>query len=76
MTVRLQEKGGEKQTAELLWDRPQVAWPGRSCTYLGVPEGLEGVGGCAYMGSPEPCLSNEVRGERELRKSPSGCLTP
>ena len=47
MTIRLQQKGGEKQTAELLWDRPQAAWPGSSCAYRGAPEGLEGVGGCA-----------------------------
>lgn len=47
MTVRLQEKGGEKQTAELRGDRPRAAWPGSSCAYMGEREGLEGVGGCA-----------------------------
>ena len=47
MTIRLQQKGGEKQTAELLWDCPRAARRGSSCAYRGAPEGLEGVGGCA-----------------------------
>lgn len=36
--------GGEKQMAELLWDRPQEPQRGSGCTYTGASQGLEGVG--------------------------------
>lgn len=39
--------GGEKQMAELLWDRPQAPQRGSGCTYTGASQGPEGVG-------PEP----------------------
>lgn len=57
---------GEKQMAELLWDRPQAPQRGSGCTYTGASQGR--LRGGPLSPGPRNC-------ERELQKSVSGCLT-